>query len=323
MTENDAWLRQIVARFDGVGGLRLKLLHVGKSAERRDILGVEITPPNKVAGTFVHVGQMHAREHIGGISVQYWLQKLLREFAQGNESAEKALGHFRWVVVPFLNVDGYEYTHTDKRMWRKTRSSNGAGECVGTDPNRNFAYGWHTGVGISDDPCSEIYRGSDAASEVEIQAMQKLICSYDDGIWFVDHHSYGNYILHPWGFTTENIAPHLLEYNEHLVQVEKAAIAEVNGNQYRVGQASKVLYATSGDSTDYAFATCGYPFATTIELSNSIRYGFLWPAERIEEVAEEAYAGTLAVAQELYEMHVVKGEPVPVVQTLGSIIAQH
>lgn len=42
-------------------------------------------------------------------------------------------------IVPVLNPDGYEYTHTQDRMWRKNRASYG-GECVGVDLNRNFRY---------------------------------------------------------------------------------------------------------------------------------------------------------------------------------------
>ena len=42
------------------------------------------------------------------------------------------------VAVPILNPDGYEYSWTDDRMWRKTRMPNPGSPCVGTDPNRNW-----------------------------------------------------------------------------------------------------------------------------------------------------------------------------------------
>lgn len=40
-------------------------------------------------------------------------------------------------IVPILNPDGYEYTHTCDRMWRKNKAKHG-GVCVGVDLNRNF-----------------------------------------------------------------------------------------------------------------------------------------------------------------------------------------
>ena len=85
-------------------------------------------------------------------------------------------------ILPVANPDGYLYTQTTNRMWRKTRKPNGGlwdlvpfDKCygvscttgtsvpetvlcvLGTDPNRNFAYGWGTG-GSSANPCSATYR---------------------------------------------------------------------------------------------------------------------------------------------------------------------
>lgn len=42
-------------------------------------------------------------------------------------------------IVPILNPDGYEYTHTHDRMWRKNRAKHD-GERVGVDLNRNFRW---------------------------------------------------------------------------------------------------------------------------------------------------------------------------------------
>lgn len=47
-------------------------------------------------------------------------------------------------IIPNSNPDGYVYTHTNQRMWRKTRKPNG-GWCVGADPNRN----WYNGYGVT------------------------------------------------------------------------------------------------------------------------------------------------------------------------------
>ena len=54
------------------------------------------------------------------------------------------------------NPDGYQYSHTSKRLWRKTRTPNQGSACVGTDPNRNWKPGWGT-VGASKNPCANTY----------------------------------------------------------------------------------------------------------------------------------------------------------------------
>ncbi len=46
------------------------------------------------------------------------------------------------MIMPIVNVDGYAYTWSDDRMWRKTRKPNSKSNCVGTDPNRNWAFHW-------------------------------------------------------------------------------------------------------------------------------------------------------------------------------------
>lgn len=43
--------------------------------------------------------------------------------------------YFRY-FLPVVNPDGYEYTHTIDRLWRKNRK--GSGTCSGVDLNRNF-----------------------------------------------------------------------------------------------------------------------------------------------------------------------------------------
>ena len=76
-----------------------------------------------------------------------------------------SLNPLRRYILPVVNPDGYLYTQTTNRMWRKTRSPNDNG-CFGTDANRNWGYQWGTG-GSSSDPCSDTYMGASAFSEIE------------------------------------------------------------------------------------------------------------------------------------------------------------
>ncbi|KAL8187854.1 UNVERIFIED_CONTAM: hypothetical protein K2H54_057170 [Gekko kuhli] len=52
------------------------------------------------------------------------------------------LDQLDFYILPVFNIDGYVYTWTKSRMWRKTRSTNAGSSCIGTDPNRNFNAGW-------------------------------------------------------------------------------------------------------------------------------------------------------------------------------------
>lgn len=79
-------------------------------------------------------------------------------------------------IVPVLNPDGYEYTHTIDRMWRKNRRVPKTGSCIGTDLNRNFGYKWG-GLGASKNPCDETFRGTAAFSEPESKAIKDYITS--------------------------------------------------------------------------------------------------------------------------------------------------
>lgn len=86
------------------------------------------------------------------------------------------------------------------RLWRKNRGGVGKGRCAGVDLNRNFGYKWG-GQGASRQPCSEIFAGSAAFSEPETMAqfqfMDQTAANFQG---FLTFHSYGQYILYPWGY---------------------------------------------------------------------------------------------------------------------------
>ena len=58
--------------------------------------------------------------------------------------------------------------------------------------------------GASTDPCSEVYRGSEASSELEVTAVTDFIT--DTGMvtgfdMLVTLHSFGKILLYPWAYT--------------------------------------------------------------------------------------------------------------------------
>lgn len=92
-------------------------------------------------------------------------------------------------------------------MWRKTRQPH-AHLCYGTDANRNFDFNWMANNGASSNPCSETFAGPTPFSEPETVALANFIRQHSSKIKiYLSFHSYGQYILFPYGHT-HDITPH-------------------------------------------------------------------------------------------------------------------
>lgn len=83
---------------------------------------------------------MHAREWISGATSTYILNELL---TSTDPAVIDIAENFDWYIFPVTNPDGYAYTHTNDRMWRKTRYPFTA-TCYGADPNRNWGHQWYS-----------------------------------------------------------------------------------------------------------------------------------------------------------------------------------
>lgn len=76
---------------------------------------------------------------------------------------------------------------------------------MGVDLNRNYGYKWG-GKGTSQSACSDIYSGRGGFSEPETAAVKRFFANSDEKFYgFLTFHSYGQYILHPWGY--EDVVP--------------------------------------------------------------------------------------------------------------------
>ena len=167
-------------------------------------------------------------------------------------------------IVPLVNPDGHIQAEAGW-SWRKN-TNDAETTCpggvppysYGVDLNRNFSYQWGGG-GSSGDPCSPTYRGSGPLSESEDQALANLIQGQRYAV-VVGYHSYGRYVLYPWGYTDE--PPPDLD----LYQAIARKMASYNG--YTWGQSSTTLYPTNGDLDDWAYHEVG-ALSFTIEIGTS------------------------------------------------------
>lgn len=203
------------------------------------------------------------------------------------------------IVLPDLNPDGRHYSQTVYSMWRKNRnpaSSGGIASRIGVDVNRNYDFLWNfpvtfapgavsAGTLASNDPASDLFHGTGPFSEAETQNVRWLFQKFPKISRFIDIHSYGGDILHPWGDDeNQSTTPGMNflssfwngqrglqgdTYREFITtpdlgslqtagNVMKSAIAGVRGHSYAVAQSfflpGWVTYPTSGASDDWAFS---------------------------------------------------------------------
>jgi len=269
----------------------LTQLHkIGTSYEGRDLHLLRISSNSRQAKGSIWIdGGIHAREWVSPSAVTF----MMKEFLENPLKYRDILNKYDLFILPLANPDGYEYSHTKDRLWRKTRSNHKRFGCKGVDPNRNWGYHWG-GQGASGDPCDETYYGPRPFSEPETAAIRNFIMARKDSMkLYLTFHSYGQYILYPWGYARKDTVDRRDLHNLGLVGARAARA--LNGRKYSVGTAAKMLYPAAGGSDDWAKGGAGIKYSYTIELPDTGRHGFLLPSNKAEDVGEEATALTVAM----------------------------
>ncbi|XP_059619302.1 zinc carboxypeptidase-like [Phlebotomus argentipes] len=289
-----AWLDHIIEEFPQ----QVTGFVAGRSHEGRDIRGLKISYKAGNKGMVIE-GHIHAREWISSATATYVINELLRS---NDPEIRDIAENVDWYIIPVTNPDGVEYTKDENRMWRKTRRPNAGSTCVGTDPNRNYAYNWMQG-GASTNPCSETYAGPNAFSESETRTVTDYVNSVIENIRvYVSFHSYGQYILSPWGHTTTQ-APNHADLMA-IMEASRTRIQAVYGTQYTIGPTSTTLYVASGTSHDhfYGEASNNIRVAYTFEFRDRGSYGFILPASQIIPNAIETVQGLIGFVQKTREL---------------------
>nr|XP_034827791.1 carboxypeptidase B-like [Maniola hyperantus] len=282
------------------------LVNIGKSFEGRDIKYLKISTsnfanPNKPI--YFMDATMHAREWVTAPVTLYAIHRLVEDL---REEDRDLLENIDWIILPVVNPDGYEFSHTDNRMWRGTRSVNETTNevtntsCIGVDPNRNFDVNFNT-LGVSSDPCSQIYPGHEPFSEVETRYIRDILLENIDRIQiYMNIHSWGNYVL--YGLDNATLPSNVVD--QHLVGAAMGAHIDTAklpvADFYLVGNSNLMLYGTSGSAADYAFVS-GVPMSYTLELPG-YRDAFEVPPQYIEQINTETWRG-IAVSARLSSVY--------------------
>ncbi|XP_004642810.1 carboxypeptidase A2 [Octodon degus] len=266
-------------------------VNIGSSFENRPLDVLKFGTGGNKPAIWLDAG-IHAREWVTQATALWIANKIASDY--GNDpSITSILDTLDIFLLPVTNPDGYVFSHTKNRMWRKTRSVVAGSFCVGTDPNRNWDAGFG-GPGASNNPCSDSYHGPRANSEVEVKSIVDFIKSHGEVKAFITLHSYSQLLMFPYGYTCAK-AKNFDELNE-VAQKAAQSVTSLHGTKYTVGPICSVIYQASGGSIDWSYES-GIKYSFALELRDTGRYGFLLPAKQILPTAEETWLGLKTIME--------------------------
>ncbi|NXG64380.1 CBPA1 Carboxypeptidase, partial [Hemiprocne comata] len=271
-------------------------LQIGQSYENRPLYVLKFsTGGSNRPAIWLDTG-IHSREWITQATGIWTANKIAEEYGQ-DPSVTAILDNMDIFFEIITNPDGFAFTHSSNRLWRKTRSINAGSHCVGVDPNRNWDAGFG-GSGSSSNPCSEIYRGPYAHSEREVKAIVDFILCHGNVKSVISIHSYSQMLLFPYGYKTAP-APHHQELNE-LAKKAVSDLAAVYGTKYTYGSVVDTIYMADGTTIDWAYDN-GVKYSFTFELRDTGCYGFLLPSTQIIPTATETWPALLDIMVHVLE----------------------
>uniref|UniRef100_A0A8C3SNF1 Carboxypeptidase A3 n=1 Tax=Chelydra serpentina TaxID=8475 RepID=A0A8C3SNF1_CHESE len=236
---------------------------------------------------------IHAREWISPAFCQWFVKQAASTYGK-DKIMTHLLDSLNFYVLPVFNIDGYVWSWTQDRMWRKNRSKNSSTNCIGTDLNRNFAAAWGTTGVISNDPCDETYYGPAPESEDETKAVATFIRNHLSSIKaYLTIHAYSQMLMFPYGYTFHKAPNH-----DELTEVAKAAVEALSslyGTKYEYGASATLIYPTSGSSEDWTYDQ-GIKYSFAFELRDKGRYGFLLPESKIKSTCKETMLAVKSIA---------------------------
>lgn len=182
----------------------IQIESAGKSVLGRDLTLIKLGTGKK---NILWCGSHHAREYISTTALMVMVEAYAK-LAEGNEihtnrDVHALLEQVTVWVVPMVNPDGVELaihgleafppetaaTVSSMKMLRNTYSE-WKSNINGVDLNRQYPVFWDEKGDTAGEPASELYKGTSAASEPEVQAMMAL-CAQQDFITASSFHTKG------------------------------------------------------------------------------------------------------------------------------------
>jgi hypothetical protein len=304
-----AELRKIKADYPHLAQLKT----IGETLHDRPILALRLTN-EKIKGDKPQVlfhATTHAREWVSTQVALRLIDYLTTNYGSDARVTDLLDTTEVW-IIPVVNPDGYQYTFTNERLWRKNlRDNDGDGEITladGVDINRNFDGHWgQDNEGSSADWPNATYRGEAPESEPETRALVTFI-ENNDFEFIVSYHTFGNLILYPWGWqvsTPSHDDPIFVAQSG--TDANPAIHDSLLNSGYDPGVGAD-LYITNGEFTDWSYGDLGIP-SYTIELTfgsdldGSNFYGFEFPDDEgmVQTVFEDNLEFALSLAESAHD----------------------
>ncbi|MBY0114133.1 MAG: hypothetical protein K2Y21_15055 [Phycisphaerales bacterium] len=288
------YVNTLVATYPGF----VARISLGNSVEGREIFGMRVTSPVPPIGgvrkpVVVLNSLQHAREWITVTSNLYTTTELLSKY-NTDAAAKSILDQYELVIIPITNPDGYVYTWTNNRLWRKNRRVTGT-STRGIDLNRNWSVGWGLSSGSSGSLSSDTYRGPSPFSEPETQVLRNYMLGVPKVVAHIDLHSYSQLILRTWGYQYAD--PIGLASINRIGSAMRDSVAATTGAAYTFG-GSEILYLASGTAPDWVFGTLG-AFSVTAELRDTGTNGFVLPTSFIVPTGNDVLSMVKTMIQKL------------------------
>jgi murein tripeptide amidase MpaA len=281
----------------------VEFFNFGQSIEGRQLQGLRITnefnPTGRCRPALFITGTQHAREWISPMTCMYLLERLVYDYGI-DPTITDLLDRTEIYILPVSNPDGYLHSWGPDRYWRKNRRPNANGS-FGVDLNRNWGYKWGVPLpgnsGGNNTQNSQTYWGTGPFSEPETADISEYALSKPNIRWQLDVHSYGQLILHPWGWTNA-APPQAAEFTKWGTDLA-AIIKAVNNKTYTPGTMYTKLYPVSGGNTDWYFVELDVP-SFLIELPGP---DFVVPPSLILPTGNEILPAVLYMAQQIADRY--------------------
>ncbi|MFN8371039.1 MAG: M14 family metallopeptidase [Bacteriovoracaceae bacterium] len=307
----DAGIRAQLYRINREYSNLTELKVIGTTLFKREILALKLTDKTskKTKSKMLYIGAHHASEW-ASVEVTMRLLYYFINSVSTNPRLKELLSNCEIWFVPVLNPDGYQYTFTTDRNWRKNLSDNDNDGKFnpnqdGVDINRNYDYMWgYDSVGSTNIPSGYTYRGKAPFSEPETQAIRDLIVTQDIP-YAITYHSAGNLILYPHGYIDNLEAPDFPIFKQLAGTRERPAITDSYRNVgYKPMMASE-LYTVNGEFIDWAYSRLGV-IAFTVELTTG--FGDMLPDN--ETYLDQLFRDNLPFALDMAYSSLTPSEPV-------------
>nr|XP_020857751.1 carboxypeptidase A6 [Phascolarctos cinereus] len=280
LEEIQNWMHHLNKTHPGL----VHMFSIGKSYEGRSLFILKLGRRSRAYKRAVWIDcGIHAREWIGPAFCQWFVKEALQTY-RSDPAMRKMLNHLYFYIMPVFNVDGYHFSWTNDRFWRKTRSRNSRFRCRGVDANRNWKVNW-CDEGASFHPCDDTYCGPFPESEPEVKAVAHFLRKRKKHIRaYLSFHAYAQMLLYPYSYKYAKIPN--FSCVESAAYNAVIALHSAYGVRYRHGPASSTMYVSSGSSMDWAYKN-GIPYAFAFELRDTGHFGFLLPESLIKPTCTE------------------------------------